>query len=259
MPRIASRPELLVKPAFSDGTQALQVPDGPLKTQTLPNMRAGSSSQAKAPAGNSLWLIFLLWKCFVFLSTISVFFLLLWVFLFVWVGFFVFFSFSLFPDAVPLSREGSKNCISSQALWRCSQEFNTVLATSLYESLQVLRFSLGAVVSFGTRGLPCSKKLCCCLCGRLSVGRFLGRHWSKGKIFCNLSCFVRCVGKVLMVQQMQLIIWNSSPLTWMCWSRLFLYMYSVICFLGFRSFSCAVLSRTLKIGTSTLDIRFSRD
>uniref|UniRef100_A0A663F4W6 Tumor protein p53 binding protein 2 n=1 Tax=Aquila chrysaetos chrysaetos TaxID=223781 RepID=A0A663F4W6_AQUCH len=52
MPRIASRPELLVKPAFSDGTQALQVPDGPLKTQTLPNMRAGSSSQAKAPAGN---------------------------------------------------------------------------------------------------------------------------------------------------------------------------------------------------------------
>uniref|UniRef100_A0A672V7W0 Tumor protein p53 binding protein 2 n=1 Tax=Strigops habroptila TaxID=2489341 RepID=A0A672V7W0_STRHB len=50
MPRIASRPELLVKPAFSDGTQALQVPDGPLKTQTLPNMRAGSSSQAKAPA-----------------------------------------------------------------------------------------------------------------------------------------------------------------------------------------------------------------
>uniref|UniRef100_A0A8C0AYW1 Tumor protein p53 binding protein 2 n=1 Tax=Buteo japonicus TaxID=224669 RepID=A0A8C0AYW1_9AVES len=54
MPRIASRPELLVKPAFSDGTQALQVPDGPLKTQTLPNMRAGSSSQAKAPAGNTL-------------------------------------------------------------------------------------------------------------------------------------------------------------------------------------------------------------
>ncbi|NXL91336.1 ASPP2 protein, partial [Alectura lathami] len=52
MPRIASRPELLVKPAFSDGSQALQAPDGPLKTQTLPNMRAGSSSQAKAPAGS---------------------------------------------------------------------------------------------------------------------------------------------------------------------------------------------------------------
>ncbi|NWI19053.1 ASPP2 protein, partial [Crypturellus soui] len=52
MPRITSRPELLVKPAFSDGTQALQIPDGPLKTQTLPNMRAGSSSQAKIPAGS---------------------------------------------------------------------------------------------------------------------------------------------------------------------------------------------------------------
>ncbi|XP_032910189.1 apoptosis-stimulating of p53 protein 2 isoform X1 [Catharus ustulatus] len=52
MPRIASRPELLVKPAFSDGTQALQVPDGPLKTQTLPNMRAGNSSQIKTPAGS---------------------------------------------------------------------------------------------------------------------------------------------------------------------------------------------------------------
>ncbi|NXK47063.1 ASPP2 protein, partial [Chauna torquata] len=52
MPRIVSRPELLVKPAFSDGGQALQAPDGPLKTQTLPNMRAGSSLQAKAPAGS---------------------------------------------------------------------------------------------------------------------------------------------------------------------------------------------------------------
>ncbi|OXB75279.1 UNVERIFIED_CONTAM: hypothetical protein H355_000831 [Colinus virginianus] len=52
MPRIASRPELLVKPAFSDGTQALQASDGPLKTQTLPNMRAGSTSQAKVPAGS---------------------------------------------------------------------------------------------------------------------------------------------------------------------------------------------------------------
>lgn len=80
MPRIASRPELLVKPAFSEGTQALQVPDGPLKTQTLPNMRAGNSSQAKAPAGNSLQLIFFLCRhvlfpyltvlfwCFVFLK-----------------------------------------------------------------------------------------------------------------------------------------------------------------------------------------------
>lgn len=66
MPRIASRPELLVKPAFSDGTQTLQAPDGPLKTQTLPNMRAGSSSQAKALAGNSLKLRFLLQNCFIF-------------------------------------------------------------------------------------------------------------------------------------------------------------------------------------------------
>lgn len=79
MPRIASRPELLVKPAFSDGTQALQVPDGPLKTQTLPNMRAGNSSQAKAPAGNSLQLIFLIQTCFVFLPNSSV--LMFWVFL----------------------------------------------------------------------------------------------------------------------------------------------------------------------------------
>lgn len=72
MPRIASRPELLVKPAFSDGTQALQVPDGPLKTQTLPNMRAGNSSQAKAPAGNSLQFIFFVQICFVFLPNSSV-------------------------------------------------------------------------------------------------------------------------------------------------------------------------------------------
>ncbi|XP_077196524.1 apoptosis-stimulating of p53 protein 2 isoform X2 [Paroedura picta] len=49
MPRIASRNELLVKPAFPDGTAALQAPDGPLKTQTLPNMRGGVLSQMKAP------------------------------------------------------------------------------------------------------------------------------------------------------------------------------------------------------------------
>lgn len=52
MPRIASRNELLVKPAFPDGIPAVQVPDGPLKTQTLPNMRAGALSQIKAPGGN---------------------------------------------------------------------------------------------------------------------------------------------------------------------------------------------------------------
>lgn len=51
MPRIASRNELLVKPAFPDGTPNLQVADGPLKTQTLPNMRSGVLSQTKAPSG----------------------------------------------------------------------------------------------------------------------------------------------------------------------------------------------------------------
>uniref|UniRef100_A0A8C2T684 Tumor protein p53 binding protein 2 n=1 Tax=Coturnix japonica TaxID=93934 RepID=A0A8C2T684_COTJA len=57
MPRIASRPELLVKPAFSDGTQALQASDGPLKTQTLPNMRAGSSSvvPSSKPSPSAEW------------------------------------------------------------------------------------------------------------------------------------------------------------------------------------------------------------
>ncbi|XP_063160157.1 apoptosis-stimulating of p53 protein 2 isoform X2 [Candoia aspera] len=53
MPRIASRNELLVKPAFPDGTPTLQVADGPLKTQTLPNMRAGVLSQMKAPSGST--------------------------------------------------------------------------------------------------------------------------------------------------------------------------------------------------------------
>ncbi|XP_033000585.1 apoptosis-stimulating of p53 protein 2 isoform X2 [Lacerta agilis] len=53
MPRIASRNELLVKPVYPDGTSALQAPDGPLKTQTLPNMRAGILSQVKAPGGTT--------------------------------------------------------------------------------------------------------------------------------------------------------------------------------------------------------------
>ncbi|XP_034283794.1 apoptosis-stimulating of p53 protein 2 isoform X2 [Pantherophis guttatus] len=53
MPRIASRNELLVKPAFPDGTPTLQVVDGPLKTQTLPNMRSGVPSQTKAPSGTT--------------------------------------------------------------------------------------------------------------------------------------------------------------------------------------------------------------
>uniref|UniRef100_A0A8D0AZ52 Tumor protein p53 binding protein 2 n=1 Tax=Salvator merianae TaxID=96440 RepID=A0A8D0AZ52_SALMN len=47
MPRIASRNELLVKPALPDGIPTLQTSDDPLKTQTLPNMRAGVLSQMK--------------------------------------------------------------------------------------------------------------------------------------------------------------------------------------------------------------------
>ncbi|CAM5102866.1 unnamed protein product [Eretmochelys imbricata] len=54
MPRVASRPELLVKPAFPEGIPTLQAPDGPLKTQTLPNMRAAGVSQAKASAGPTI-------------------------------------------------------------------------------------------------------------------------------------------------------------------------------------------------------------
>uniref|UniRef100_G3SPH5 Tumor protein p53 binding protein 2 n=1 Tax=Loxodonta africana TaxID=9785 RepID=G3SPH5_LOXAF len=49
MPRIPSRPELLVKPAVPDGALATQASEGPMKMQTLPNMRAGASSQAKGP------------------------------------------------------------------------------------------------------------------------------------------------------------------------------------------------------------------
>ncbi|XP_027727404.1 apoptosis-stimulating of p53 protein 2-like isoform X1 [Vombatus ursinus] len=47
MPRIPSRPELLGKAPFPDGSLTTQAPDGLLKTQTLPNMRAGTVSQAK--------------------------------------------------------------------------------------------------------------------------------------------------------------------------------------------------------------------
>ncbi|XP_053568568.1 apoptosis-stimulating of p53 protein 2 isoform X2 [Bombina bombina] len=46
MPRLPSRPELLVKPAFPDGITSTQLPDIPLKSQTLPNMK---TSQGKAP------------------------------------------------------------------------------------------------------------------------------------------------------------------------------------------------------------------
>ncbi|KAM6217396.1 apoptosis-stimulating of p53 protein 2 [Rhynchocyon petersi] len=44
MPRIPSKPELLVKPAQNDGALASE---GLMKMQTLPNMRAGAGSQAK--------------------------------------------------------------------------------------------------------------------------------------------------------------------------------------------------------------------
>nr|XP_004653299.2 apoptosis-stimulating of p53 protein 2 isoform X1 [Jaculus jaculus] len=47
MPRMPSRPELLVKPALPDGSSVMQVPEGPMKIQTLPNMRSGASLQSK--------------------------------------------------------------------------------------------------------------------------------------------------------------------------------------------------------------------
>ncbi|KAG8443812.1 hypothetical protein GDO86_009120 [Hymenochirus boettgeri] len=64
MPRgPSSKPELLVKPAFPDATVTTQVPDVPLKSQTLPNMRTGSQGKAshgmysiKAPQGGNEWI-----------------------------------------------------------------------------------------------------------------------------------------------------------------------------------------------------------
>uniref|UniRef100_A0A8D1FUJ1 Tumor protein p53 binding protein 2 n=2 Tax=Sus scrofa TaxID=9823 RepID=A0A8D1FUJ1_PIG len=47
MPRLPSRPELLVKPALPDGPGAPQASEGPMKVQTLPNMRSGAASQVK--------------------------------------------------------------------------------------------------------------------------------------------------------------------------------------------------------------------
>uniref|UniRef100_A0A8C3VIA8 Tumor protein p53 binding protein 2 n=1 Tax=Catagonus wagneri TaxID=51154 RepID=A0A8C3VIA8_9CETA len=47
MPRLPSRPELLVKPALPDGPGAAQASEGPVKVQTLPNMRSGAASHAK--------------------------------------------------------------------------------------------------------------------------------------------------------------------------------------------------------------------
>lgn len=52
MPRVPSRPELLVKPALPDGSLAMQAPEGPLKVHTLPNMRSGAASQTKGKTGH---------------------------------------------------------------------------------------------------------------------------------------------------------------------------------------------------------------
>ncbi|XP_044145011.1 apoptosis-stimulating of p53 protein 2 isoform X1 [Bufo gargarizans] len=52
MPRLPSRPELLVKAAHPEGTATTQVPDVPLKSQTLPNMK--TASQSKAPPGTGI-------------------------------------------------------------------------------------------------------------------------------------------------------------------------------------------------------------
>ncbi|XP_053315930.1 apoptosis-stimulating of p53 protein 2 isoform X2 [Spea bombifrons] len=49
MPRMPSRPELLVKPAVPEAPATTQVPDVTLKSQTLPNMK--TSSQGKAASG----------------------------------------------------------------------------------------------------------------------------------------------------------------------------------------------------------------
>lgn len=52
MPRLPSRPELLIKPAYPEGTATTQVPDVSLKSQTLPNMK--SAAQGKVPSGTGI-------------------------------------------------------------------------------------------------------------------------------------------------------------------------------------------------------------
>lgn len=47
MPRMPSRPELLVKPALPDGSLVMPSAEGPMKMQTLPNMRSAAASQSK--------------------------------------------------------------------------------------------------------------------------------------------------------------------------------------------------------------------
>lgn len=50
MPRMPSRPELLVKPALPDGPLAMQPAEGSMKVHTLPNMRSGAAAQTKGKA-----------------------------------------------------------------------------------------------------------------------------------------------------------------------------------------------------------------
>lgn len=54
IPRVPSKSELLVKPAFPDGMAVLQLSDGPLKSQTLPNMKPVGTVQSKAPNGTGI-------------------------------------------------------------------------------------------------------------------------------------------------------------------------------------------------------------
>ncbi|XP_066236972.1 apoptosis-stimulating of p53 protein 2 isoform X1 [Saccopteryx leptura] len=54
MPRMPSRPELLVKPALPDGTLTMQPAEVPMKVHTLPNMRSGAASQTKGSKIHSL-------------------------------------------------------------------------------------------------------------------------------------------------------------------------------------------------------------
>ncbi|XP_015417824.1 PREDICTED: apoptosis-stimulating of p53 protein 2 [Myotis davidii] len=54
MPRMPSRPELLVKPALPDGPLAVQPAEGPMKVHTLPNMRSGAAAQTKGSKVHSL-------------------------------------------------------------------------------------------------------------------------------------------------------------------------------------------------------------
>nr|KAF6280076.1 tumor protein p53 binding protein 2 [Myotis myotis] len=54
MPRMPSRPELLVKPALPDGPLAMQPAEGPMKVHTLPNMRSGAAAQTKGSKVHSL-------------------------------------------------------------------------------------------------------------------------------------------------------------------------------------------------------------